>query len=100
MLRAGKFIYLKIQTLYLENLTIEEVAGLDPPSNGSPYTDDFRKSLSGFISRNSRSVWLKIRTFYQENITIEEVARQEPPSSFSPDTEYVRINFEQEYLGN
>ena len=47
----------------------------------------FQKTLSGYISRNSKSVWLRIRTLYQENITIEEVALRDPASSGSPDTD-------------
>ena len=41
--RTGKFSFLKIGTLYQENMTNEEVARREFPSSGSPDTDNFRK---------------------------------------------------------
>ena len=59
---------------------MEEVARRDPPSGGSPDTDDFpKKTLSGNILRTGKFMYLKIRTLYQENMTIGEVAGRAPP---------------------
>ena len=74
----NRSVWLKIRTLYQENITIEEVAWREPSSSGSPDQTIFKKTLSGNISRTSKSIWLKIGTLYQEDMTIEEVARQEP----------------------
>ena len=41
----GKFIILKIQILYQENMTLEEGARREPSSSGAPGTDDFRKYI-------------------------------------------------------
>ena len=78
---------------------MEEVARRDPPSGGSPDTDDFpKKTLSGDILRTAKFIYLKIETLYQENMTIEEVARRDRRSSGSPDTDDFRKNFEWVYL--
>ena len=58
----------------------------------------FEKTLTGYISRNSKSVWLIIRTLYQENITIAHVARRDAPSSGYTDTDDFREIFDWVYV--
>ena len=53
ILITGKFIFLKIQTLYQDYMTLEQGARRDFPPNGAPDTYDFRKKLWVSISRET-----------------------------------------------
>ena len=48
-----KIIFLKIQTLYQENTTLEEGARGNRPSSGARDTYDFQKKLRVSISRET-----------------------------------------------
>ena len=61
--RNSRSVWLKIGTLYQENITKEEVARRDTSSSGSPATDDFRKNFEWEYLDNQQ-------IFLAENLSI------------------------------